>query len=63
MSITITTDVFCDICGNWIFGVTGPRASARSARRRVKDNGWIRRRLPNGKMIDVCPHCKTLENE
>lgn len=58
MSITATTDVFCDICNNWIFGVTGPRSNARGARRHARENGWVRRRLSNGRRIDVCPRCK-----
>lgn len=56
MSITITTDVFCDICSRWIHGVVGPTSDARAARRVAKTNGWTRR-LRNSKMIDVCPDC------
>jgi len=55
--IVITTDVFCNICGNWTFGVTGPRANAHGARRNAKKDGWTRR-LVKGKVVDLCPDCK-----
>ena len=59
MSITITTDVFCDVCETaWVHGITGLKAGIRCARRRAKERGWNRHRLPiSGKMIDVCPEC------
>ena len=57
MSIVITTDVFCDKCGNWVFGATGSKPYARFARYRARLAGWVRRRSQNGKMIDICPNC------
>lgn len=62
MSITITTDVFCDVCGKWIHGVTGSRPDRRTARHRAKANGWIRR-LCNGKMIDECSLCRAKQEK
>lgn len=53
MSITITTDVFCDACGMaWVFGCTGSRPDSRKARRAAKTEGWERRGN-----LDVCPSC------
>lgn len=59
MSITVTTDVFCEgtrngeRCVQWIFGTVGPRSAAGEARKNAKAAGWVRR---NGK--DLCPDCK-----
>lgn len=52
MSLTITTDVFCDApdCLAWIGGTTGARTDALGARRAAKMHGWVRR---NRK--DLCP--------
>ena len=58
MSITISMDVFCNYCGNWVHGTTGYKLGARRARRNAKREGWVRRLSPaTGKMIDVCPVC------
>lgn len=59
MSIVVTTDVFCDICGNWVEGcVGGSKPQARLARRAAKKTGWLRCRSPfDGHLIDVCPGC------
>lgn len=57
MSITISTDVFCDgfaDCSQWIEGVTGPRSDVKSARKNAKRYGWKHRA---GK--DYCPACQT----
>ena len=59
MSLTITTDVFCDgtdeqgrECMEWEFGTTGPRTNATKARANAKGRGWTR---VNGK--DYCLRC------
>ena len=59
MSISITTDVFCDICGiNWTFGAVGSKPNPQAARRNAKRQGWLRRRSPiGGKMSDICRGC------
>lgn len=58
MSITISTDVFCNICGNWIEGSCGPRPQVRQARRAAKKAGWLRCHSPfDGCLIDACPGC------
>ena len=57
MSITVSTDVFCDICGCWVEGTCGPKSQAREARRRAKKEGWLRCHSPFGCLIDVCPRC------
>lgn len=56
MSIVVTTDVFCDECGNWIFGDTGHKADARKARASAKSEGWVRIRV-DGRLVDLCPTC------
>lgn len=58
MSITITTDIFCDgdDCGVWTDGTTGPRTNAPLARRNAKAAGWtITTRR------DTCPACSEKE--
>lgn len=59
MSIIISTDIYCDICGiNWIHGGIGPKAEVAHARRLAKRNGWKKYRSPYADEIsDVCPHC------
>lgn len=54
MSLTITTDVFCDKrgCGNWVDGITGPRTDAKAARAETRRHGWKITRAG-----DLCPHC------
>lgn len=63
MSIVITTDVFCDLCGNWIHGALGPTPNARGARRKAKANGWDRRHVSGGGVIDICPGCREKQNK
>jgi len=62
MSVTITTDVFCDVngdqCAHWTNGVTASRSDTPGARRIAKDRGWRRCTIPDtGKVGDVCPPC------
>lgn len=62
MSVTVTTDVFCDgvepsgmLCQQWISGeVVGPRSDATGARKTAKRAGWVRS-TANGR--DYCPTC------
>lgn len=56
MSITVSTDVFCDDCSSWEDGATGSKIRAKAARAIVKEMGW-KRYLVNGKWIDLCPVC------
>ena len=56
MALVITTDVFCDGCGNWVHGVTGNRVRARPARETAATKGWVRRRGQ-----DLCPSCAPKE--
>lgn len=56
MNTTITTDIFCDICHDWICGVTGIEPHIKQARKVAKQNGWTRRRV-NGRMLDLCTKC------
>lgn len=59
MSITIVTDVFCDICGQWQTGATSYKAQVRKARKELKEkHGWTRALSPfTGEMADICPDC------
>jgi hypothetical protein len=53
MSITVTTDVFCDHedCLQWTFGAVGERVQARAARARARtEEGWTVR-----EGLDICP--------
>jgi hypothetical protein len=55
MSITISTDVFCDAdgCGQWAHGITGARTNAPGARNNAKRlYGWSITRKG-----DFCPEC------
>lgn len=54
MSITVTTDVFCDGCNNWTNGTSGPRTDTKTARTNAHLEGWKRSRA-NGN--DYCPDC------
>jgi hypothetical protein len=60
VSLTITTDVFCDgndegeRCRGWIFGTTGPWSDAKTARSNAAAAGWTRKRV-DGKWLDLCP--------
>lgn len=53
MSITVTTDVFCDQCGDWVFGIASHKIENKKARLNAKKQGWLRI-----KNQDICPSCK-----
>lgn len=58
MSITVTTDVFCDVCNDWVEGVSGRDfADKENARKHAKQHGWIMMYW-DGKLIDLCPECQ-----
>lgn len=56
MSITITTDTFCDVrgCGHWTEGTTGRAVDKVGARAAAKAQGWSRRMI-DGALRDICP--------
>jgi hypothetical protein len=56
MSLTITTDVFCDLCPGWVNGKTGGSIEAEAARQSAKGAGWQRIRVDN-KLYDICKDC------
>jgi uncharacterized Zn finger protein (UPF0148 family) len=60
VSITITTDVFCDVCGDWVDGVSSTKPLPKKALSAAKRDGWIRVKR-DGKTIDVCPKCQEQE--
>lgn len=57
MSTVYTANIFCDRCGNWLQGVTGPKPQglARKAVEKSKRNGWSRQN--NSQYLDLCPVC------
>ncbi len=61
MSITVTTDVFCDskTCISWVFGTTAEVVRKKEARRVAKMRGWERIKA-DGRLTDVCPWCRGL---
>lgn len=56
MSITITTDIFCDSlgCGKFV-GVSAKGKCSALARQEARQQGWVR---IDG--LDLCPHHKPL---
>jgi uncharacterized Zn finger protein (UPF0148 family) len=60
--IRVTTDVFCDICGNWVHGVVSDKKEIRWAREIAADQDWIVR-WHDGQTIDICPRCQEKEQE
>ncbi len=60
MSISVSTDIFCDHCDEWTFGVAGQiDAEPRLARNNAQINGW--KRHYNHKLKkweDYCPKCE-----
>jgi hypothetical protein len=52
MSYTITTDVFCDKCCDWIHGTTGGTILRRAAKAAAERAGW---KFIKGEHI--CPRC------
>ena len=57
MSLTISTDVVCDECADWIHGGVGLKAQPHKARRIAATVGWTRRRSNDGRFIDLCDRC------
>ena len=60
MSITVSTDVFCDgeDCGQWTNGATGVRIRARAARKKAARYGWLITRKG-----DFCHLCRPDKRE
>lgn len=52
MSYTITTDVFCDKCGDWTSGATGNSPQRKEALRIAKSRGFT---VKDKKVL--CPIC------
>lgn len=65
MSLMRTTDVQCDVCGNWAHGVTGTKCSAQRAREAAKSAGYYRVlvKAPVNRSLDLCPDCQKLNPE
>jgi len=59
MTVTVSTDVFCDYCQAWCHGVVGSRALHREAHAVVARVGWVRRREAH-RVVDLCPSCAPL---
>ena len=60
MSITVTTDVFCDICeSNWVLGYVGAIEERKKARKTARDKGWNRKwNKRKRRWEDICPRCQ-----
>lgn len=60
MTITVSTDVFCDGegCQRWVQGVTGRTSRSADARDRARKAGWV---CKPGR--DLCPTCAKLQQE
>jgi hypothetical protein len=57
MSVSVTTDIFCDICHyNWISGLTSHTMQSVRARQIARMAGWTRVRIA-GRFLDICPEC------
>lgn len=57
MSLTVTTDVNCDRCIAWVFGISGyTNVQSAIARKSAARAGWTRRKV-DGKFVDLCPEC------
>lgn len=57
MSFTITTDVFCDDCGNWMSGpggIVSNKVEKRRAWKKAVTNGWKRAEITYEML---CPRC------
>jgi len=52
MSFTVTIDVRCDTCTDWIDGTRGQLTTKREAREAAKRAGW---KYSEGR--DICPQC------
>ena len=63
MSITITTDIFCDYCRYWMHGISLSNSNKVAIKYTrafaTKQKGWIYKKI-NGKMVDLCPNCKVI---
>lgn len=59
MTITVSTDVVCDSCGDWVVGVRGTTfAQATLARDQAEACGWTRPwRSGFKRYVDLCPRC------
>lgn len=56
MSVSITTDIFCDGCNCWEHGLTGVKMQSVEARKIASGKGWTKKR-GNGTIEDYCPEC------
>lgn len=54
--IRVTTDVFCDECGNWSTHGTSSKAEPASAREGARSRGWRTTRRDR-RLVDLCPPC------
>ena len=60
MSITVTTDVFCDKCPRWVHGVVAHKKMTQLAREEAREQGWVRQYdHKTNTWLDVCYECKS----
>ncbi len=61
MTVRVTTDIFCDFCPEWIFGLVSWREERREARKISHDAGWRTFKYEGVKLCDMCPNCQKQE--
>lgn len=57
MSVITITAIRCDHCRAEYRGYTGTYANGLSAREAARGHGWVTKRAPDGRLMDLCPHC------
>ena len=58
MSITVTTDVFCDWCSSWTEGMIAKDKDIYHSRAMAREEGWrLRWSIKRQKYEDICPKC------
>jgi hypothetical protein len=65
MSITVTTEIFCSWCSNWLEGTVTAHAQIQQSRAIARKDGWaFRWSINRQRFEDVCPDClKGLDND
>lgn len=61
MSLTITTDVSCDRCPQWVDGISAMRIKGKQARALANSAGWARAwNAETQSYEDLCQACQGL---
>lgn len=57
MSYTITTDIFCDKCGDWTAGISSFKVDVAGARKIARAQGWTCPKKRSAENKELCPMC------